>query len=61
LLAAVKNAICGTPLKLVIDGKRRVQHPFRGLCRPVPDSRAEETGGQVGEAGRDTQVTFTFH
>ena len=36
--------------------------PLFGATRhPVPDSRAEETGRQVGEAGRDTQVTFTFH
>jgi len=35
--------------------------PFGAFRRPVPESRAEETGWQVGEAGRDTQVTFTFH
>lgn len=38
-----------------------MQNPFSGATRhPVPDSRAEETGRQVGEAGRDTRVTFTF-
>jgi hypothetical protein len=60
LLAAVKNAICGTPLGLVIDGSVACKTPFGAIRHPVPDSRAEETGRQVGEAGRDTQVTFTF-
>lgn len=39
----------------------RAKPLFGAIRHPVPDSRAEETGRQVGEAGRDTQVTFTFH
>jgi hypothetical protein len=34
LLAAVKNAICGTPLGLVIDGSVACKTPVRGNLSP---------------------------
>ena len=47
-------------LGLLLMEASRAKPLFGATRHPAPDSRAEETGRQVGEAGRDTQVTFTF-